>query len=213
MDNQQSSEVPTQPAAATPAPAPKRRFRSLKLLLILILLLCLLAAAAIAYLWHEDQLNRQTSEDVAKIATLQEQIRTLEKKVSDSSATDTVPTTDSTTKQRATIVAAVSSGNTAAIESYMAATVRVIIAASSGVGDRTPTQAVQDLNYVTGATGPWNFALDTATLDGYARGDYAAYFHADSVVGKAADGHVVVFNFDSSNKISGIFMAIKDDLL
>ena len=58
----------------------------------------------------------------------------------------------------------------------MASTIKVIIAASEGIGDRTPVQAINDLKYLDSATDPWDFALNATTLSKYQSGDYKDYF-------------------------------------
>jgi hypothetical protein len=95
----------------------------------------------------------------------------------------------------------------------MAPTVKVIIAASGGVGDRTPTQAVSDISsYISSSTDPWNFALAKAETDGYAKGFYAQYFPSIAVIGKSANGIVISFSFDCNGKINTVFMAAKGTL-
>ena len=95
----------------------------------------------------------------------------------------------------------------------MASTIKVIIAASEGIGDRTPVQAINDLKYLDSATDPWDFALNATTLSKYQSGDYKDYFKSTSIVGKSANNYVISFNFDSSGKINGIFMSVNSDLL
>lgn len=94
----------------------------------------------------------------------------------------------------------------------MASIIKVIIAAAEGIGDRTPTQAISDLKYVENATDPWDFDLPVATLTAYATGDYTQYFPDGALVGKSADNRVISFTFNSSGKISGIFMSAADIL-
>ena len=127
--------------------------------------------------------------------------------------TDKTATTLPTEAVRQSIKESITSGNTAALEGYMASTVRVIVAASEGIGDRTPTQAISDLKYIDAATTPWNFALDGTTLAKYGSGDYKAYFSSNSIVGKSANNFVISFNFNSAGKINGIFMTNSADLL
>jgi uncharacterized protein HemX len=104
------------------------------------------------------------------------------------------------------IKASITSKNTAALEGYMAASVNVILAASEAYGPQTPAQAVKDVDYVSGGTEPWNFALPAATLAQYQAGDYKQYFPASALVGKSANDYVISFQFDSAGKINGIFM-------
>jgi hypothetical protein len=130
--------------------------------------------------------------------------------------TKTTTTTTSTAPSQATIdnvEASITSGNTAALEGYMASTVNVIIAASEGIGSRTPAQAVGDItSYISSATDPWSFALPAATLSGWASGSYSQYFPSGAVVGKSANNMVISFSF-TSGKISTVFMAKDATLL
>ena len=86
--------------------------------------------------------------------------------------------------------------------------------ASEFGGNRTPAQAATDLEYTHSATGPWDFNLPAATVDGYDAGFYTDYFDDDTLVGKAASGMVVAFEFNcDGSKISEIFVAADEDLL
>lgn len=112
-----------------------------------------------------------------------------------------------------TIADAISSKNTAALEGYMASAVDVVFAASEKGGPVTPAQAVIDLNYLSGATAPWDFNLAAATLDSYKAGYYRPYFEGAVYVGKSANEYVVAFGFDECTKINRIFVSGSADLL
>lgn len=113
------------------------------------------------------------------------------------------------------IKASVTSGNTAALEGYMAPTVKVIVAASEGIGDQTPAHAVKDVTDFIGdpTTTTWDFALPAATLEAYGKGDYKTYFPSNAVVGKSNTKHVISFNFDCDGKINTVFEATDASLL
>jgi hypothetical protein len=87
--------------------------------------------------------------------------------------------------------------------------VNVIVAASDGLGSRTPEQAVNDLKTLA-STKDWNFKLEAKTVATYQDGDYSIYFPAGALVGKSSDGHVVSFVFNDTGKITGIFIAASD---
>ncbi|MGI6103619.1 MAG: hypothetical protein ACOYBJ_03290 [Patescibacteria group bacterium] len=112
----------------------------------------------------------------------------------------------------ANIQAAIESGNTAALESYFAPTVRVILAASGGIGNRTRSEAIGDLAYLFPAES-WDFVLSEATLKTWASGDYAQYFPTGVLVGKSNEGKVVAFTFSDEKTVTGIFMSASADLL
>lgn len=107
----------------------------------------------------------------------------------------------------------IKSGNTAALEGYMADSVTVVIAASEKGGAETPAQAIKDLDYLKSATAPWDFALSSEVLKTYANGFYGKYFGENTVVGKSADGKVVAFGINDVGKIDTIFMASNADSL
>ncbi len=103
------------------------------------------------------------------------------------------------------------SGNTAAIESYLSDPVMVILAATECCGPLTPAGAIDNLDYVAGATG-WDFALPESLIDDYRDGDYAAQFPPEVIVGKAASGEVIAFGIEGS-AITNVFMSISEEFL
>lgn len=110
--------------------------------------------------------------------------------------------------------AAINSGNTAALEGYMATSVNVVIAASEKTGAETAAQAVSDLSYLNSGTMPWNFSVAAATLTAWQNGFYKQYFGADkTIVGESANKYVVSFGVNTSGKIDTVFMAASADLL
>lgn len=166
------------------------------------------------YWWRDTQAKQDRRENAEQIAELQAKVTELEAKAAEQTedeAEEEPKASASDVKEN--IAAAISSGNTAALQGYMAQKVRVIIAASEGVGDRTPAQAISDLKYLDSATDPWNFNLNDTTLAQYGAGGYGQYFPAGAVVGRSADDKVVSFTFDAGGKISGIFMAADAELL
>lgn len=197
---------------------PVKKPKKIKPMYLRLLALTVAGAAVLGvFLWQSNELANTRDQYEAQIADLEDKIVELQKKAK---ATSTNESSDKTTltevpaETKANVEAAISSKNTAALESYMNDSVKVIIAASEGIGDRTPAQAVNDLDYLSSATEPWDFDLPAATIDDWQTGDYGSYFPESlSIVGRAADGHVVVFKFNSSGKITDIFMAVSDDLL
>jgi len=110
--------------------------------------------------------------------------------------------------------AAISSGNTAALEGYMATSVNVVIAGSEKSGAETAAAAVKDLDYLNPLSTTWNFALDNATLTTYQNGFYKQYFGATTtIVGQAANGYVVSFGVNAAGKIDAVFMSASTDQL
>lgn len=183
-----------------------------------ILVVVLLAADGYGvYYWQQQKVDEQAS----KTAELQKQVDDLEKEKADlkkqvksaKSAAEEASASAPSAADLENIKAAITSGNTAALEGYMADSVTVILAASEGLGSRTPTQAVSDMDYLSGGTTPWDFALPSATVSGWASGDYGTYISADGLVGKSANNYVVALKFNSDGDISSVFMTNNAGLL
>lgn len=208
------TEQPNQPAATvTPQHTPKKsKINGKKLLMWLVLLLVIAGAAYAGYYYRDQQAKDDAKVTTAEIAALTAKNTQLKKDLAAAKVTTAAATAPSA-EDLANIKAAIESGNTAALEQMIANPVTVILAASEGLGERTPTQAVADLAYLDGATDPWNFALAATTLGGYQTGDYAKYFPTTALVGKSANNYVVSFSFDNDGNISTIFMANSADLL
>jgi uncharacterized FlaG/YvyC family protein len=111
------------------------------------------------------------------------------------------------------IADSIKSQNTAALEGYMKDTVTVVVAASEKGGSVTKAVAIKDLDYIKGATAPWDFNLSSETLESYANGGYKQYFTDNTIFGKSADGMVVAFGIDDNGDIDSIFMAVNENLL
>lgn len=192
-----------------------------KILAILLALLLLLAASYGGYWYKGQQAKKESDEKQQQIDKLEEEKKKTEeelaaeksKKSSDSDSESSATKTKPSESDLENIEASITSGNTAALEGYMASKVNVIMAATECCGSRTPAQAIGDLQYIEAGTDPWNFSLPAATIASYQAGYYSSYFPADALVGKSANDYVVSFTFDSNGDIDGIFMAINADLL
>lgn len=191
-----------------------------KILAILLALLLLLAAFYGGYWYKGQQAKKDSDAKQQQIDKLEEEKKKAEEEL-EAEKSEKSSSSDSTTKAKTepsasdleNIEDSISSGNTAALEGYMASKVNVIMAASECCGSRTPSQAISDLNYIEAGTDPWDFSLPAATIAAYQAGYYSSYFPADALVGKSANDYVVSFTFDSNGDIDGIFMAINADLL
>lgn len=111
------------------------------------------------------------------------------------------------------VAAAVSSGNYAAIDGYLADKVSYAIAASSGQGTLTKAQAIKQLEYLNSGTAPWNFNIANATITKYKAGAYSSYLNDDVIFGVSGNKYFVSFHLDSNNKIDQLFIASSTDLL
>lgn len=204
----------------------KRAFS--KTILFIILTLILVASAAGASYWWRDKIATEFEKDQAtEISSLQKTIVDIEKKlISEKAETPgtgtSVETDDDDTACEPVapaysvlenIQASITSGNTQALEGYMAASVNVILAATEAYGPQTPTQAVTDItSFITGET-DWDFTLPASVLSSYGKGGYGEYFTNIDVVGKSADGKVISFLFDCNADISTVFLSSGEDLL
>ena len=114
----------------------------------------------------------------------------------------------------ANIAESISSGNTAAIEGYLANPVNFIIAGSECCDPLSPIDAIGGLDYAAGATGPWTYPVAEATVDGYRSGFYGGYFPEGAFVMLSSDADPYVVSFDiEGEKIVGIFIAAGESLL
>ena len=111
---------------------------------------------------------------------------------------------------RENLIAAVETGNTAAIEGYLSSPVNYILAASECCGLISPADAVANLSYLSGATPPWDFNLPAATVDSWRASIYYGYlFPFDLVVGRSADGMIVSFGI-VGDEVTTIFVGYED---
>jgi hypothetical protein len=112
------------------------------------------------------------------------------------------------------IAAAVSSGNTAALEGYLARSVNFIIAASECCGPLTPLEAIGELEYLNFATGPWTYPVSAASIAEYRTHFYGQYFPDGSFVMASSDDDPFVISFQfTGEKISGIFISAGESFL
>lgn len=104
------------------------------------------------------------------------------------------------------VVAAIETGNTAAIESYMTSTVGVTIQSTECCGPKTRSEAVQQLSYISGAEEPWDFS-DTNSIALRLREESDLYGDSNSIIGVASNEYVVAFLLNSDNRIEALTMA------
>lgn len=114
-------------------------------------------------------------------------------------------TSGSTKLDESDIEAAIETGTYTDLYSALADPVHITIAASDFDADRTPDQAMTDLEYLTGSSG-WSWSLDTATLAAFAAGPYSAEFGPRAIVGESVQGWVVVLD-RTGRSITGILMS------
>jgi hypothetical protein len=205
---------------------PKQLIR--KTFLISVLAVMLLAIfAGVFYCWRDKIASDIESKQRDNVISLEKTITALQERLTGKKTTTATDSSSSNTNSQANctavqpsystienIQASITSGNTAALEGYMASNVNVILAATEGIGNQTPAQAVADItNYISDATSPWDFSLPASVLSSYGKGEYGQYFPNIDVVGKSANDKVISFMFDCNGKINQVFMAASESLL
>lgn len=175
----------------------------------------------LAGMWYYQQLKiNELKDQKAEVSKQLEESKAAQKKAETeladaqkqlASAGTSITTVPPLLKQN--VVAAIESGNYAAIDGYMADKVTYAIAASSGQGTLTKVQALKQLEYLNSGTAPWNFDIASATLTKYKSGAYSTYLNDDVIFGTSGNKFFVSFHLDSNNKIDQFFIASSTDLL
>ncbi len=205
----------------------RRSFLNKCLFLILLFIVMFGLSASGIYWWRDTIATDFENKQATTISTLQKTISSLNTRLKQEkakNATDSTPTDTDGDDTSCTpvapaysvlenIQASITSGNTAALEGYMASTVDVILAATEAYGEQTRTQAVGDItDFISGESG-WDFTLPASVLSSYGKGGYGQYFTNIDVVGKSANGKVISFLFDCNSKISTVLLVSNEDLL
>lgn len=203
-----------------PAPKPRRSF--VRRVLLGLLVAALMAAAAIGGYWWRDRLAiDETKVHTDEIARLwQENIALKQKAENQQSTGDTAQTEVTCTVKRpsASVVesvkAAITSGNTAALEGYMAPSVNVIYAASDGLGQRTAANAVSDVtSFISKPNATWSFDVPASVLSSYGQGSYKQYFPGTALVAQATDTRLLSISFDCDGKIATLLLVANESSL
>lgn len=197
-------------------PKKSKQNGKLKKLFFTILPITIIVVAIIGLVIFIGNSQKTLNEQKTQITTLESQLRSAQQTNLDlNRQIATLPgiTIGLTQAEQNNVTSAISSGNYSAIKPFLIENNLVILAGSDGIGRRSPSQAVKDLEYLKTSTQPWNFALDTTTLDNYRDGDYAQYFPEGAIIGKSADGKVVSLSTTTTGQISVIFMAPDDSML
>ena len=220
MDEKMDEQKQTPAANSAPVVGGGRQ-RSGKALAWALAVLLVLALAAGGFLgWQlmaakdkEQQLNQEKQQLQQQIDELKQAEGTEE--TANAAGSGNMETCNDTPsgELKANIKAALDSKNTAAFATYVSDPVMYVLAASEYGGNVSPDEAATSLEYTHSATGPWDFELPEATVDGYDAGFYTDYFDENTYVGKAASGMVVAFDFNCDGKISQIFVAADESIL
>lgn len=219
-ETEPTEEVKEELKTAKPAQTNRRK----KVLLCLLVLILIAAAAGGAWWWRDKAAKKTEKQQAASISSLQKTNASLKKQLAAEKAKNTKAGAGQTAcavkppsaSAIDNIEASITSGNTAALEGYMAPSVNVVHAAADALGAKTPTQAVTEItNFITPDTTSWdyNFGLSASILSTYGKGSYGQYFPGTAVVGRAPNKQVISFSFDCNGKISTVFMAANENLL
>lgn len=199
----------------------KKNWISRPVLYILLTLLLMFGTGVGAYFLRDSTANKFEKTQADSIAIYQQTITNLEARLTDEringtpSGIECIPVAPVSTVLE-NIKASITSGNTAALEGYMASSVNVILAATEAYGAQTPSQAIADVSsFISEDINSWDFDFDlpAITLNSYNQGLYGEYFPSTALVGKASNDKVVSFSFDCDGKIDTIFMANSDSIL
>jgi hypothetical protein len=167
------------------------------------ILLLLLIGGGAYFLGKEKALNLKPTPTKTKIK--------ITPSPTSSTKTTIAPTTASPKKSRAKVKenleAAINVKDYAAIESYMADAVNVIIQSSECCGPRTKKQAIDELTYIKDAHAPWNFD-DANPTAAALRANSPNYGDASSIIGIASNEYVIAFILNSENEVKGMTMAV-----
>lgn len=219
-------EEETKSIEEKPKVEPTKKTRGKKILLSLLILVLIAAAAGGAYWWRDKTAKELEQQQADKISSLQKSETSLKKQLADekakakkaaAAADQTACTTQPASANTISNVKdSITSGNTAALEGYMATSVNVITAGSGAASAKTPTQAVTSItSFISPDTTSWdyNFSLSASTLSSYGKGSYSKYFPSTAVVGKATNKKVISFSFDCNGKINTVLLASNEALL
>ena len=208
---------------------PAKKTRRKTILPGLLIAILLVAMAGGAY-WWQDKYSKATEKlQASNISSLQQTTASLTKlltaeKAKNTNAASTPAAPACTCGSKApsattisNIEASITSGNTAALEGYMATSVNVVYVGAMGSGAQTPTQAVTSISsFISSDTSSWdyNFSLSASTLSSYVKSaNYGKYFPSTAVVGKAANSQVISFSFDCNGKINTVLLATNESEL
>ena len=191
--------------AVTTAPKPVKKGHG-KTIFVILLILLLIAAGIVAYWWRDKTATESINAQATSIETLNAKVKTLEADLAEAEPANPVvcdiPCTSTAPSASAieSIQSSITSGNTAALASYMATSVRMVLAASEGLGSVVPAAAsVSVSDFISTATEPWDFDLPTSLLGQYTAGSYGPYFPSIAVVGASANGKLISFDFGLSS--------------
>lgn len=204
-----------------PFAKPKRSIAK-RIILVLFVVLLIAAAALGGYWWRDKEATSELDVKASEIAALQATNKALKQQIADqnssSDSSDTEVATCTAKQPSASVVesikAAITSGNTAALEGYMAPSVNVIYAASDGLGQRTAANAVSDVtSFISNPDAAWSFDVSASVLSSYGQGSYKQYFPGTALVAQATDTRLLSIAFDCDGKIATLLLVANESSL
>lgn len=203
-----------------PKPVPTKNKKHLGLIIFHIIAISVIISGSIeaTYLWRNSIAQKTIADKDALILSMSKTIAASLTPTTTPAGTPSPADCDATAPS-ATVIdnikASITSGNTQALEGYMAASVNTVLAATEAYGPQTPTQSVASITTFIGSpvTTTWNFNLGASVISSYGQGGYEQYFPSIAVVGKSNTDTVISFGFDCDGKINTVFMAGSESLL
>jgi hypothetical protein len=125
--------------------------------------------------------------------------------------TEAAPSDGLSADDYANIEASITSDNTAALEQYLADSLLVTIASSEFTEQRTPVEAINDLEYIQPVEN-WVFPIDQATLDALVASPSSQFMTGVPYGGIGPDNEFIIFGVEGS-EITSIFMGLDVTLL
>lgn len=213
----QADAMQNQPTGVTDQKKSKKNIKNpaKKIMLYVLLAVVLVGASAGAAYWMRDnsanQFEKKQSDEIASLKNIKS---SLEKQLAEANGgvLPTNPTTCAPVPPSSSAIdnikASITSGNTAALEGYIAANVTVALVSTAGNNPVSDNAIKAVTSFITSVNTSWDydFALPAATINSY-KAKFKDYFPDSAVVGKASNGKVISFIFDCNSKISTIFMA------
>ncbi len=186
-----------------------RRRKARKFFSVVFVVLLLVGVGAGVYVWQQQEMKKLKQTHSEEIDVLHTTIEALKQEIgsAQSSNGSSEATNESYGALKEIIEKAVKGQTYIELSTHMTNPVNITLAASEGLGARTPAQALEDIKFLNSARGEWSFDIPAVTLTQWRGGSYAQYVPENAVIGVSSDGYVVIFKLNTENKITDIFMS------
>lgn len=193
---------------------PKQKRLKKVLLTVLLVILLISTSAAGAYFYRSkkaDEFEAKQNNSMTKLSSentnLASQLANEKSKNATSQmAFESVAPSEATIEK---IKTAVTSGNTVALEGYMAESVNVIVggSGSNAVKTITPALAATSItSFVSDATSPWDFPPSASVIRTLNGSGWTHYIPNNAVIGESANKKVVSLSFNSKSEICSVIL-------